>query len=137
MTDSPGIGSRTTAVLALLAQFLLALVLGGWAAAPATDARHDDMMVYGAVATVFVLALAFAAANGLRLAAGLVALVSGPSGFVRKFSAPRPGMSDRDRRQDRLARLAATVVHGGVLFAAVLLIAAVLGLFTWKALDAV
>lgn len=97
MTDSPGIGSRTTAVLALLAQFLLALVLGGWAAAPATDARHDDMMVYGAVATVFVLALAFAAANGLRLAA----------------------------------------VHGGVLFAAVLLIAAVLGLFTWKALDAV
>jgi hypothetical protein len=154
--SAPG---RAPAAIALVAQFFLALALGAWAAVPAIDARHDDMMVYGAVATVFALAFAFAAANGLRLLAGLLSLAGDPSAFLRKFTAPRPGMSDRDRRHDRLARLVASGVHAAVLVVALILIAAVLAalspadflplalrflgvaavlsLFTWKALDAV
>ena len=159
MTVAPGYRARWPAAGALLAQFFLGLVLGGWAAVPATNARHDDMAVYGAAATVFALAFALAAANGLRLLAGLVALAANLPGFLRRFTAPRPGLSERERRHDRSARLAATVVHVAVLFAAALLIAAVLaalspaGLpqlalryltvaavlsaFTWLALDAV
>lgn len=159
MTAGNPARGRASAAIALIAQFFLALALGGWAALPAIDARHDDMMVYGAVATVFALAFAFAAANGLRLLAGLVSLAGDPSAFLRKFTAPQPGMSDRDRRHDRLARWVASGVHAAVLVAALILIAAVLAalspadflplalrflavaavlsLFTWKALDAV
>lgn len=159
MTAGNSARGRAAAAIALISQFFLALALGGWAALPATDTRHDDMMVYGAVATVFALAFAFAAANGLRLLAGLVSLAGDPSAFLRKFTAPKPGMSDRDRRHDRLARLAASGVHAVVLVVALVLVAAVLAatsdaavlplalrflavaavlsLFTWKALDAV
>lgn len=98
MTDGHGTRDRWSAAVALPIQFFLGLVLGGWAAAPATNARHDDMMVYGAAATVFALAVALAAANGLRLVAGLVALAADLPGFVRKFTAP-PSMSAQERRQ--------------------------------------
>ena len=159
MTATPGYRARWPAAGALLAQFFFGLVLGGWAAGPATTASRDDMAVYGAVATVFALAFALAAANGLRLLAGLVALAADLPGFLRKFTTPRPGLGEREQRQDRSARVAATVAHAVVLSAALLLIAAVLaGLsaagfpqlalrylvvaamlsaFTWSALDAV
>jgi hypothetical protein len=142
---------------ALALQFLLAFGGGGWAAMPATTESQGDLMPYGAAAMTFALAFCIAGARAVRMGLSLAAAAATAPAYLRSLAAGRRPTGEGEDALERWIRLASTVVQTGLLAIAALalaavmawlspagfpelawrylLLAAVLSLFTWKAME--
>ena len=119
-------------MLLFIAQCLLSLAAGAWAASVADDGGNV-LGLYAGVASAFALAGAVGAAQAVRFAGGTVLALVGLPGFVRKITtsplAPAPP-DPREQRMETALHLIATGVHSAVLLVLFLGLAVVVALYT-------